>query len=70
MKNSSAPNSQTIFRRADDPSREEIRERCRKIRQEWSAATRRRRAGQVDQPWTVPEAQILTPRVTRADNPS
>jgi hypothetical protein len=52
-------------RLAQDPTREEILERCRMIRQEWTATTRRRRAGKLEHPWTIPEARISTPRVIR-----
>lgn len=43
--------------RRDDPTPEQIRDRCRQIRAEWSDSTRRRRAGRVQRPWTVPEVR-------------
>jgi hypothetical protein len=39
----------------DDPSPEEIRNCCRKIRQAWSEATRRQRSGESHARWSVPE---------------
>lgn len=46
--------------RRDDPTQEEIRERCQKIREDWSETTRRQRSGQIRKSWTVPEARVLT----------
>jgi len=43
--------------RADDPTPAQIRQRCRKIRKEWSESTRRRRAVQVATRWTIPMAK-------------
>ena len=41
--------------RGNDPSPEEIRNCCRKIREAWSEATRRQRAGERHARWSVPE---------------
>lgn len=56
--NHNRKSSQPMQRR-DDPTPEQIRERCREIRAEWSDSTRRRRAGRVQRPWTVPEVRQL-----------
>lgn len=49
--NSGNPNHAS---RAVDPTPAQIRQRCQLIREEWTEATRRRRAGEVVQHWTVP----------------
>lgn len=36
------------------PTQAEIASECRKIRQSWSEAERRARAGEVSRPWIVP----------------
>lgn len=40
-----------------DPTPEEIRQCCLRIRAEWSETTRRRRSGEANLPWTVPVVQ-------------
>lgn len=43
-----------------DPTPEEIREECRRIREEWDDATRRRRSGQPRPKWTVPQTDRVS----------
>lgn len=46
------------------PTPQQIRERCRKIQEEWTESTRRRRAGHVDIRWTVPETRTILSSVS------
>lgn len=43
----------TSQRRESDPTPEQIKAHCRAIRKGWSENTRRRRAGEHREPWTV-----------------
>ncbi len=42
-----------------DPSPEEIREECRRIREDWDEATRRRRCCYKPQRWTIPQTDSV-----------
>ncbi|MCA9108535.1 MAG: hypothetical protein KDA52_01190 [Planctomycetaceae bacterium] len=53
-------NTQAYLRiglRVEDPTPEQIFQRSQEIREEWSEATRKQRAGYVDRRWTVPVAR-------------
>lgn len=46
------------------PTQKQIRNRCRKIQEDWSETTRRQRSGQRQRPWTVPEMRAVTSNVS------
>ena len=49
--------------RRRDPTPKQIRERCRRIREEWSENTLRQRAGEVEEAWTVPTTRVFGSKV-------
>ena len=49
--------------RRRDPTPKQIRDRCRRIREEWSESTLRQRAGVIERAWSVPRARVIRSKV-------
>ena len=48
-----------VKQRRQDPTPKQIRDRCRRIREDWSESTLRQRAGEELRPWTVPVTRAI-----------